>query len=139
MIARISLITLLLAFCQVASAEQSLKLTAHSYELEANQFSLPEKAGRSVFIQPCNNCPGKRHTMAKETSFWVGEESVSMEEMRLAIQENPKGLLVVSYLIENGNLASLRLIRREPSSEDKSRDNRPQRYPRGNNSHGASN
>jgi|GEM_PF-6200177 hypothetical protein len=139
MFIRISLIIALLTFCSAANASQDMKLTAHAYEIMAGSITLPEKAGRSVMIRGCSNCPGVRHTLVKETTYWVNDQEVALEDLRIAMREAPEALLVVSYLIKNNNVASIKLIGQAPSNSDSDRQFRDKRSPREYRSHGTSN
>jgi len=116
-----------------------MKLMAHSYEIQAGSITLPEKAGRSLIIRGCKNCPGVRHTLVEETSYWVNDQEVSLEDLRLAMREVPAALLVLSYLIKNNNIASIKLIAQAPSNTGNDRQFRDERSPREYPSQGASN
>ncbi len=133
MFIRITLITALLLCCFAANASQNMTLTAHAYEIPAGSISLPETSGRSVMIRGCENCPGVRHTLVKETSYWVGGEEVSLAALGIAMRNAPEALLVVNYLIKNNNVASIRLIGQGPYKSGGNRpyhDNqRPREYP----------
>ncbi|MDH3401352.1 MAG: hypothetical protein OEM03_10370 [Chromatiales bacterium] len=139
MFIRITLITALLLCCSAANASQDMKLAAHAYELQAGSITLPEKAGRSVMIRGCENCPGVRHTLVKETSYWVDDQQVSLEDLRIAMRSAPEALLVVNYLIKNNNVASIKLIGQAPSNSGGNRQYRDNRSPREYRSQGTSN
>lgn len=139
MFIRITIIIAALLLSSSAIAAQGMTLTAHAYELQAGSITLPEKAGRSVMIRGCSTCPGVRHTLVKETSYWVNDQQVSLEELRIAMREAPESLLVVNYLIKNNNVASIKLIGQVPSSTGDDRQFRDNRSPRETRSHGTSN
>lgn len=139
MFMRITLIFAALLFCSAANAAQSMTLTAHSYEILAGSITLPEKTGRSVMIRGCSNCPGVRHTLVEESTYWVNDQQVSLEEMRITMRQIPEALLVVNYLIKNNNVASIKLIGQAPSNTGSDRQFRDNRSPREYRSHGTSN
>lgn len=139
MFIRLTLMFAVLFFCLEANASQSMKLEAHGYEIMAGTITLPEKTGRSVMIRGCDNCPGVRHTLVKETTYWVNDQEVSLRELRIAMREAPEALLVVNYLIKNNNVASIKLIGQAPSSTGNDRQFRDNRSPREYRSHGTSN
>lgn len=116
-----------------------MTLTAHAYEIPAGSISLPEITGRSVMIRGCESCPGVRHTLVKETSYWVGGQEVSLAALGIAMRNAPEALLVVNYLIKNKNVASIRLIGQGPSKSGGKRQYRDTRRPREYPSQGTSN
>ena len=89
-------------------------------------------------IRGCENCPGVRHTLVKETSYWVGDQQVSLEDLRIAMRNAPEALLVVNYLIKNNNVASIKLIGQAPSNSGGNRQYRDNRSPREYRSQGTS-
>ncbi len=139
MFIRITPTTALLFCCFAANASQDMELTAHAYEIPAGSISLPENTGRSVMIRGCENCPGVSHTLVKDTSYRVGDQEVSLADLRIAMRNAPEALLVVNYLIKNNNVASIMLIAQGPSNSGGNRQYRDNRSPREYRSQGTSN
>lgn len=122
MFIRITLFAFVVLLGQVAHAARPMTILESSYELDASSVTLPAEVGRSVFIRPCNTCPGQRHTLVESTRFQVNGKEVSLAAMRQAMDAQPDAFLGVAYSEKDKSLTWVRLI----SADD--RDKRQQKY-----------
>lgn len=122
MFIRLTLFAFVLLLGQETHAARPMTILESSYELDASSITLPAEVGRSVFIRPCNTCPGQRHTLVESTRFEVNGKEVSLAAMRQAMDAEPRAFLGVAYSEKDKNLTWVRLI----SADDP--DKRKQSY-----------
>ncbi len=113
MFIRIAMFTLVLLLGQTAHAARPMTTLENSYELDASSLTLPADVGRSVFIRPCNTCPGQRHTLVSSTRFKVNGKEVSLAAMRQALDAEPRAFVGVAYSEKDKNLTWVRLTSEE--------------------------
>jgi hypothetical protein len=100
MLQRILRPTLLLAIAATTPALaqwQVMKSDSQAIEAAAAWVTLPADATGSVHVVPCPRCAIVSLRASPESAYFIGEQRVTLAELRRLAAARPETLLVISY------------------------------------------
>jgi hypothetical protein len=86
----------LLLAATLATAQDARNQGLRSQETAAGVIQLPTRLPGTVAYPTCDTCETRQYSIDEHTEFFIGESSVSLDQMRAEIAARPRALAMVA-------------------------------------------